>query len=136
MVLVDTTIWSLAIRRRARDRALVEAWVSMVTSGTAALIGSIRQEILSGIQRARVFEAIRLRLSDFPYFSIGPQDYDQAARFFNTCRSRGVTATDMLVCAVAHHHDVPIFTTDTDFERYARYLPIPLHGLGRNNGKS
>ncbi len=40
MVLIDTTVWSLALRRRhdrlhLREQALVDAWASLVKSGTA-----------------------------------------------------------------------------------------------------
>ena len=134
MVLVDTTIWSLALRRRSADlgpdeRTLVEEWASLVKVGGAALVGPIRQEILSGIRRPRVFRALQERLSDFPYLEILPRDYDQAAMFFNACRARGASgsAIDMLICACASRHRVPVFTADSDFVRYARYVPIGLH---------
>ena len=134
MVLVDTTIWSLALRRRTtglrhRDKELVDAWTTLVTDGSAALIGPVRQEILSGIKRVEVFEFLRQRLSDFAYLPIEPADYDQAAAFFNVCRESGVAATsiDMLICAVAHKQSVQVFTTDRDFDRYANHLPVRLY---------
>jgi predicted nucleic acid-binding protein len=134
MVLVDTTIWSLALRRRAsilrrNERELVEDWTTLVTSGSAALIGPIHQEILSGIRSAEVFVKIRQRLADFSHLIIDSEDYSEAARFFNVCRSHGVAGTsiDMLICAVAHRYDVPIFTTDRDFTRYVTWLPVRLY---------
>jgi hypothetical protein len=33
---------------------------------------------------------------------------------------------DMLLCSVAAGQDMDIFTTDRDFDRYRRYLPIRL----------
>ena len=138
MVLVDTTIWSLALRHRPdrlhpREQTLVDAWASLVASGTALLIGPIRQEILSGIRHGEAFEAIRRRLAAFPYLPIGMQDYDKAAVFFNTCRAKGITgsATDMLICAAADGHGVPIFTTDPDYQRYARHVPVRLYKPGK-----
>ncbi len=134
IVLVDTTIWSLALRRRPRSLSdqeylLVEEWTRLVRSGEAVLIGPIRQEILSGIRDARSFVAIQESLGDFRYLEISPPDYDQAARFFNVCRSHGVTGTaiDLLICAVAHRFDVPVFTTDVDFQHYAPHVEIRLH---------
>lgn len=133
-VLVDTTIWSLALRRRrprldTRERSLVEEWASLVGTGSAALIGPIRQKILSGIRRPETFRALRESLSDFRYLEILPIDYDQAASFYNDCRAHGVvgSAVDMLICASAHRHRVAIFTTDADFVRYAKLIPIRLH---------
>lgn len=34
---------------------------------------------------------------------------------------------DMLISALAVRHELAIFTTDTDFVRYARILPLKLH---------
>ena len=134
IVLVDTTIWSLALRRRPQDlnpreKALLDHWVRLVRDGRAVLVGPIRQEILSGIRHAGAFEAIREQLGHFRYLQIDPSDYDLAARFFNTCRAKGIAGTpiDLLLCAVAHRCRAPIFTTDRDFERYAPHTGVHLY---------
>jgi predicted nucleic acid-binding protein len=133
-VLIDTTLWSLALRRRPHhlstaERRLVDEWADLVSSGRAVLIGPVYQEVLSGIRAEETFEALRARLSAFRYLEIVPGDYVQGARFFNLCRAHGVAGShvDMLMCATAHRYDVPIFTTDPDFAGYARHVPIRLH---------
>jgi predicted nucleic acid-binding protein len=133
-VLVDTTIWSLALRRRSQnlsleEKSLVEEWTRLVNSRQAVLAGPIRQEVLSGVRSEKMFETLQERLSSFRYLEILPGDYDQAARFFNLCRSHGITGShvDMLLCALAHRNGVSIFSTDGDFPDYARHLPIHLH---------
>lgn len=133
-VLVDTTIWSLALRRRAHqlspaEKRLVDAWADLVSSGRAVLTGPVRQEVLSGIRSEEVFETLREKLSSFRYLEVLPGDYVQAARFFNLCRSRGVIGShvDMLICAIAHRYGVPIFTTDPDFSGYGQHLGIRLY---------
>jgi predicted nucleic acid-binding protein len=52
----------------------------------------------------------------------------RAASFFNRCRRKGIQGsnTDFLICAAAHRHEVPIFTTDLDFPRFEKILPIAL----------
>ena len=134
MVLVDTSIWSLALRRRAEhlhaeETQLVEEWARLVRSGHATLIGPIRQEILSGIREESTYGQLKSLLDTFRYLEITPGDYDQAAEFFNACRRRGVIGThvDMLICSVAVRHDMPVYTTDSDFERYAKHVPLELH---------
>ncbi|MEA2601846.1 MAG: hypothetical protein QOF89_2838 [Acidobacteriota bacterium] len=136
-VLVDTTIWSLALRRRAHqlspeEKRLVEEWADLVNSGRAVLIGPVRQEVLSGIRSNEVFEDIHEKLSSFRYLENLPGDYVQAARFFNLCRSHGIAGShiDMLICAMAYRYGVPIFTTDPDFSGYAKHLPIQLYKPG------
>ena len=134
IVLVDTTVWSLALRRRrgvlsAAEAALVDEWARLVRTGEAALAGPIRQELLSGLRERKTFVSLQEQLSNFRYLAVTPGDYDRAAAFFNDCRAAGIAATpiDMLLCAIASRHDVAIFTTDEDFPRYATCLPIRLH---------
>ncbi len=133
-VLVDTSIWSLALRRSVShltdlQRNLVNHWADLIQEGQVVVIGPIRQEILSGIRREADFQRLRKRLADFYDLPLLTTDYEQAASLFNRCRSRGLTGTptDLLICAVAERLGLPIFTTDEDFQRYAKYLPIRLH---------
>jgi len=135
-VLVDTTIWSLALRRRrctSRGRALVEELSELIRELRAVLIGPIRQEVLSGIPDRSTFEAVRRHLAPFDDLPIVPGDYEEAARMFNACRAKGVQGShvDFLICAVAIRHAVAIFTTDKDFTNYARHLDLELHGPRR-----
>ena len=134
MVLVDTSIWSLALRRRplalsGAETRLVDEWTDLVSEGLAGLVGPVRQEILSGVRRSEVFQALRRELSDFPHLGVDAVDYDRAAEFFSVCRARGITGgpIDMLISAVAYRYRVPIFTVDTDYVQYARHIPLRLH---------
>ncbi len=67
---------------------------ALVAEGMAALIGPVRQEILSGIRRLEAFRALRRTLLDFPHLNIATEDYDRAAEFFNVCRGGGHRRTD------------------------------------------
>ncbi len=134
MILVDTSIWSLALRRRsaalsAGEERIVAEWARLVAEGMAALVGPIRQEILSGIRRLETFRTLRRTLLDFPHLNIAAEDYDRAAEFFNVCRARGVTGgpIDMLISSVAYRHAIPVFAVDTDYAIYAQHLPLRLH---------
>ena len=129
-VLVDTSVWSLALRRmRPPDDAVVHELRQLVAKGSALMMGPIRQEILSGIRSPRQFETLRDGLRAFPDLLLHGADYEEAATFFNRCRARGIQGsnTDFLVCAVAARRRLTIFTTDRDFVEYARVLPLRLH---------
>lgn len=135
-VLVDTSIWSLALRRRpedlsGRERTLVNEWADLVKAGRVRIIGLVRQELLSGIKTPGQFEALRRTLSAFADEAIDTQDYEAAAQVGNLCRSKGlaVSPVDMLICAAANRRGLSIFTTDPDFARYARVLPLKLHSV-------
>lgn len=133
-VVVDTSVWSLAIRRRrARqlsnpERRVVFRWGELVRENLAVLIGPVRQELLTGISDADQFERLRDQLRGFDDEPLSSDDFETAARFDNLCADRGIdgSATDLLICAVAAARDLPIFSTDPDFPHYARHLPIRL----------
>jgi predicted nucleic acid-binding protein len=132
-VLVDTPVWSLALRRRSVDlspqeRLRAQALHELVIEGRAQVLGATRQEVLSGIRDESVFRRIRNDLRAFSDVSLEVGHYEEAARMSNQCRGAGVTSTsvDMLICAVALHHGWQIFTTDRDFKHYAAIVPIRL----------
>jgi predicted nucleic acid-binding protein len=135
-VLVDTSVWSLALRRHknsARNpeqRSIVSALADLMSDGRAVMLGAIRQELLSGIKTLPGFEALRSRLAAFEDVPLTMQDYEKAAEVFNSCRVHGVqgSSTDFLICAVSINHRIPIFSTDRDFSNYQKYAPISVFG--------
>lgn len=130
MVIADTCIWSLALRRdRPPDCREVQELESLVRDSRIHMLGPIRQEILSGVRKKGQFESLRKHLGSFPDFPLDSEDYVTAARFFNVCRSKGVQGsnTDFLICAVSVRHGLAIYTTDGDFALFAAHLPIVLH---------
>jgi len=64
-----------------------------------------------------------------PDTQVTVEDYEEEAAFYNRCRAKGIQGsnTDYLICAVAARHEFPIFTTDEDFVRFAKVLPISLY---------
>jgi predicted nucleic acid-binding protein len=132
--IVDTSVWSFALRRKAQDlnaaeKAIVAELTELIKEGRARIIGLIRQELLSGIKTSAQYEKLRATLRSFPDEPIDTSDYEAAAKASNDCRSRGVTVSiiDILICAIALARDWSIFTSDPDFKNYARILPIRLH---------
>jgi predicted nucleic acid-binding protein len=130
-VLVDTSVWSLALRRDERQHPEREELRRLVSAHVAEIIGPVRQEILSGVRDQTQFARLDTHLAAFPDVPLLTEDYVTAANFFNLCRSKGIQGsnTDFLICAVAVRCDLAIFTTDGDFRRFAQCLPIVLHGI-------
>ena len=132
--LVDTSIWSLVLRRRQEDlssaeRALVNALSELIQGGRVRILGLVRQELLSGIRNPSKFETIRAALRAFPDELVYTEDHESAARANNDCRSKGisVTAVDILLCAVAMRRGWAVFASDPDFQHYAKVLPLKLY---------
>lgn len=129
-VLVDTCVWSLALRRQSPgDDAHVRELRELIDELRVQLVGPVRQELLSGIRVPRQFVTLRTRLRAFPDLLLDTADYELAAEYGNLCRSKGVqgSSVDFLLCAVAVRHRLSILTVDKDFAGYLRYLPIRLH---------
>jgi predicted nucleic acid-binding protein len=136
--LVDTSVWSLALRRKPQDlsaveRGLVGELAELIKEGRGCIIGPVRQEVLSGIKSPEQYEKLRLTLRAFPDEPIDTKDYEAAAKAGNDCRSKGVAVSvvDILICAVALARRWSVFTTDPDFKDYATVLPIKLHSPRR-----
>ena len=134
-VLVDTSLWSLAFRRRQADlssieQALVSHFRTLLREGRAALIGPVRQEILTGIRDPAHFNGLRRDLGSFPDESLAAEDFESAAEISNRCRAAGVAGSpvDFLICSVSLRRGWDIFTTDKDFERYGAVVPLKLFG--------
>jgi hypothetical protein len=127
-ILADTSVWSLALRRKEPDEIALKL-ADVIRSSLIVMIGPVRQEVLSGISAENVFNALKSKLEAFNDHPITTRDYETAAHFCNTCRSHGIQGshTDFLICSVAYHHDFFILTTDKDFNHYAKYLPIKLY---------
>jgi hypothetical protein len=128
-VLVDTPIWSYALRSKNNEYQIeIDALTSLIRDQRALIIGPIRQEILSGYSDLRKYSIIKDKLSYFANTPILDTDYELAAEFSNKCRKKGIQGShiDFLICAVANRIDIPIFTNDKDFEYYQTIISIKL----------
>ena len=129
-VLVDSSVWSLALRRNTTNDAIVIVNVlrDLIADGRVVLLGAIRQEVLSGVRYKEQFSRLQEYLRAFPDLELTTEDFELAAEFFNTCRTKGVQGsnTDFLLCAVAHRRGYSIFTTDKDFENFRSHIPVIL----------
>ncbi|MBN2202204.1 PIN domain-containing protein [bacterium] len=127
-VLVDTCVWSQVLRRKEPDAALGRTLHDLIQAGRTVLIGPIRQELLSGVAKEAQFALLKERLSVFKDLPLVTRHFIKAAEFSNSCRKHGIQGshTDFLICSVAHLEKLDVFTTDSDFTRFQKFLPIKL----------
>ncbi len=132
-VLVDTSIWSLALRRKKalsrEEQARIDELNELINEVRVAIIGPIRQELLSGISNDDQFRMLKERLRAFEDLPLVQTDYERAAEFYNLCRKAGIQGSgiDFLICSVSVGNEIPIFTSDKDFLHYKKQLPISLY---------
>jgi predicted nucleic acid-binding protein len=133
-VLVDTSVWSLALRRTSDnlnpvERQLVGELSELVREGRVRVIGLVRQELLSGVKSIEQYEVLRSRVRSFPDEPVDTLDHEDAAKYNNQGRSKGIviSVVDALICAVALKRNWSILTTDPDFSNFAKVLPLVMH---------
>lgn len=128
-ILVDTCVWSQALRRKLPDKKIIIALTDLINDGRVVTIGPIKQELLSGIANDRQFNKIKTILSSFDSLPLGDDVFVKAAEFSNICRSKGVqgSAIDYLICAASFLFSVSVFTIDNDFKYYSKHIPVQLY---------
>src|ERR1039457_5817240 len=85
IVLGDTSIWSLALRRAPRQLSPAQAKQlhkldEIITEGRVRLLGPVRQELLSGIKFPEQFARLQKQLRAFPDVALEIEDYEGKAR--------------------------------------------------------
>ena len=131
-VLVDTSVWSLVLRRGAPQNTPHELELrELLREGRVVMMGPIRQELLSGIRAEAQFKQVRGRLRAFRDVGLEREDYEEAALSFNRCKAAGVQggSVDFLICAVVLRRKLSVFATDGDYQHYAKVLGIKLHEI-------
>lgn len=133
IVLVDTCIWSLALRRSARqlnadEIRIVDLLKETILEGRARMLGVVRQELLTGIRHKAQFDVLSKTIRNFEDVPLENEDYETAAAAANACQSAGIAGAtvDFLICAVAARRTWAIMTTDKDFARYRKRLDFAL----------
>ncbi len=89
-VLVDTSVWSLALRRKGAlsndEQRLVRELLELTDQTRVWIAGSTQQEVLSGVASQRQFELLRKKLRAFVDVPTNRASYERAAEFYNLCR--------------------------------------------------
>ena len=127
-LLVDTSVWSLALRRSPPSRepevSLLQA--SLQRGDLVATTGLILQELLQGFQgpssRRKIIESFSL----LPVLRPDIEDHIDAAKLRNRCRRKGVQVgtIDALIAQLCIRHGLSLLTTDRDFETMTQYCDL------------
>jgi predicted nucleic acid-binding protein len=129
---VDTSVWSLALRRdRPAEAAPVRALMRAIESGETLLTtGLVLQELLQGFAGPKARAQILDRFSAVPLLVPDREDHIAAAALRNVCRRAGVQVgtIDALLAQLCIHHDLTMLSTDEDFRRIAGHSALKLWG--------
>ena len=127
---VDTSVWSLALRRdQPADRPVVTMLVRALEAGETVLTtGIVLQELLQGFIGPKSRLQIVERFSALPLIVPTRDDHVEAAELRNHCRRKGVQigTIDALLAQLCIHHDATMLTADQDFTRMAKHSRLKV----------
>lgn len=128
-VLVDTSVWSLALRRdHPPNSPAVAKLTRALESDLVVTTGLIVQELLQGFLPGSTQTEIRLRFGALAAVQPTRDDHIAAAGLRNSCRRAGVQlgTIDALIAQLCITHDLELLSTDRDFELAARHCSLRL----------
>lgn len=129
-MLVDTSVWSLALRRDAEQSAPQVAALRAALLGADQVFttGLVLQELLQGFAGPKARAQLVERLSALAFLQPDRGDHIEAAEVRNTCRRRGVQVgtIDALLIQLCRRHDLMMLSADQDFQAAARHVEFRL----------
>lgn len=127
---VDTSVWSLALRRDGdpgspevgRLRRALSSGEPVITSGI------VLQELLQGFAGPNARQSIVSRFAALPLLVPDREDHIAAADVRTLCRRHGVQlgTIDALLARLCLRHELHLLTTDADFRHAARHVPLQV----------
>lgn len=129
-LLVDTSVWSLALRRDADQTApeLTALRDALLGADQVFTTGLILQELLQGFSGPKARALIVARLSALAFLQPDREDHIEAAEVRNACRRRGVQVgtVDALLIQLCRRYDLLLLSTDQDFYAAAKHVELRL----------
>jgi len=127
-LLVDTSVWSLALRRdaEATEPEVQELKAALFGSDIVVTTGLVLQELLQGFSGAKAQIQIIEHFAALPLLQPDRDDHIGAAALRNACRQSGVQigTIDALLVQLAIRHDLTLLTTDKDFTYAAKHCAL------------
>jgi predicted nucleic acid-binding protein len=131
-LLVDTSVWSLALRRDAPpDLPETRALRSALTGDDLVVTtGVVLQELLQGAVRDTSRQLITERFRAIALVQPDRDDHITAADIRNRCRANGVQlgTIDALLAALCIRRELTLLSTDRDFAAASRHCDLRLWG--------
>ena len=129
-VLVDTSAWSLALRKKgpAGHPVVEKLRVLIETNQPIVITGLILQEILQAFRDEKTAKRIEKELQSVPLLQLSRKDYVGAAGLKRKCAARGISVTtaDCQIAQAAIANQCTLLTNDRDFVRISDVCGLKL----------
>lgn len=131
-LLVDTSVWSLALRRdgSTESKEVIALREGLDGGDSVVTTGLVLQELLQGFSGPKAKEAIIERFGALPLIQPDRQDHVAAADIRNVCRRNGVQVgtIDALLIQLCCRYELTLLSSDKDFANAAPHVSFKLWG--------
>ena len=129
-ILVDTSVWSLALRRDSPvDNPAVLRLKTALQEGESVLTtGLVLQELLQGFNGPKARKRIIETFASLPLITPERRDHIDAADLRVKLRQKGIQAgtIDVLLAQLCLRHRLSLLSVDKDFDHMAKHLPLSV----------
>lgn len=127
-LLVDTSVWSLALRRdaEAAEPEVLRLKEALLGSEVVVTTGLVLQELLQGFSGPKAKTQIVEGFAALPLLQPDRDDHIGAAALRNACRQAGIQlgTIDALLAQLCIRHELTLLTTDKDFTLAAKHSAL------------
>jgi predicted nucleic acid-binding protein len=127
-LLVDTSVWSLALRRDAvaSEPEVQQLKDALLDADVVVTTGLVLQELLQGFSGAKAGAQIIERFAALPLLQPDREDHVAAAELRNACRRAGIQigTIDALLAQLCIRNDLTLLSTDNDFKLAAKHCAL------------
>jgi predicted nucleic acid-binding protein len=129
-ILVDTSVWSLALRQDSppKCRTVIRLQTALQDAESVFTTGLILQELLQGFNGPKAKGLIIEKFAVLPFIIPEVKDYVEAADLKVRLRRKGMQAgtIDSLLAQLCLRHDLYLLSEDKDFVHMAKHIPLAL----------
>jgi predicted nucleic acid-binding protein len=128
-VFVDTSVWSLALRRDAPPGLPeVDRLRRSLDTGAVYCTGLVLQELLQGFTKPKAHRQIIRHFTALPLLVPDREDHIHAAEMRNLCRRKGIQigTIDVLLAQLCVRYELTMLTTDNDIRNIASVVSLSV----------
>jgi predicted nucleic acid-binding protein len=129
-ILVDTSVWSLALRRDSPpdSQAVSRLKAALKDGENVFTTGLILQELLQGFKGPKARRRIIEDFAPLPLIIPERKDHSDAADLKVKLRQKGIQADtiEVLLAQLCLRHGLSLLSTDRDFVHIAKHVPLAL----------
>jgi predicted nucleic acid-binding protein len=129
-LLVDTSVWSLALRRDAQSAASEVNALQHALGGADQVFttGLVLQELLQGFAGPKAHDQLIQRFAALGFIQPDREDHMEAAEVRDLCRRRGVQVgtIEAVLIQLCRKHDLVLLSSDKDFHSAAKHVKFRL----------